>query len=82
MRRRANFTKEMWPTSFGIECRLGFPVEPSNVVLLRGQQERFSKSTIPSAQNLARDPGVGRLADGEDAGRLIPKEHEDEASRC
>jgi hypothetical protein len=28
---------------------------------------------IPGPQNLARDPGMGRLADGEDAGRLASK---------
>ena len=37
MRRRANFAKKMWPASAGIECRLCFPVEPSDVVLLRRQ---------------------------------------------
>ena len=44
--------------------------------------ERFSKILIPGAQNLARDPGMGRLADGEDAGRLAAKQHEDEANWC
>ena len=81
VRRRADFAEEMRPPSAGVECRLYFPVEPSDVVLLRGQQERFSKVLIPGAQNLARDPGVCRLADGEHAGRLAAKQHEEEANR-
>jgi hypothetical protein len=44
-------------------------------VLFRGKQQRLAKRLVPGAKNLSRNPRVGRLADGENARRLDPKEH-------
>ena len=70
MRRRADLAKHMRPAGRGVECGLGLPVDPADIVLLGGHEQRFREAFVPSAQDLARDPGVGRLADGERAGRL------------
>ena len=58
-----------------VECGLGFPVDPSAIVLLRGHEQRFREGFIASAQDLARDPSMGQLADGEIAGRLVATQH-------
>ena len=77
MRRRSDFAKEMRPPGFRVEGGLGFPVDPTDIVLLGRQLERLWEVFMPSAQYLARDPSVRRLADGESAGRLVTKQHED-----
>src|SRR5579883_3526740 len=65
----------MRPAGGWIEGRLGLPIEPANVVLLGGEQQRFNEPLAPGAKNLAGNPGVHGLADGEDAGRLTAKQH-------
>jgi hypothetical protein len=44
-------------------------------VLLGGEQKRLWQSFAPGAQNLSGYPGMGRLADGENAGGLIAEQH-------
>ena len=67
----------MRPAGLGIECGLGLPVDPSDIVLLRGHEQRFREGFLPGAQYLTRDPSMGQLADGEIAGRLAAKQHEE-----
>jgi hypothetical protein len=41
MRRRSDFAKEMRPPGFRVEGGLGFPVDPTDIVLLGRQLERL-----------------------------------------
>src|SRR6185312_4198346 len=75
MDRRADLAEAMRTAGLGVESRRGLPVEPADVVLLRGKQQRLAQRLAPGAQNLSRNPGMGRLADGENARGLGPKEH-------
>ena len=37
--------------------------------------ESFAQRFVPGSQDLPGNPGVGKLADGEDAGGLVAKQH-------
>jgi hypothetical protein len=75
MNRGAHFAKQMGTSGLGIETRRRFPIEPTDIVLLRREQQRFREWLIPGPQQLAGKPGMRELADGEGAGGLFAKQH-------
>jgi hypothetical protein len=50
-------------------------LEPAEIVLLGGEEQRLSQRLGPGSQQLSRDPRVRGLADGEDTGIVVAKQH-------
>src|ERR1700761_6367670 len=70
----ADLAKEMRSPCVRIEARRGLPIKPADIVLFRREQKWLVVVFVPCAQQLARKPSVGDLADRENARRLIAKE--------
>ena len=75
MQRGADIAKKVRAAAPRIEGGGGLPVYPGDIVLLAGEQKRLAKRFVPGPQDLPGDPGVGKLADGKDAGGLVAKQH-------